>query len=132
MRPIDADALIDKSIELYCKDCDRRKGIKNGKWRIVYEIGDAPCRACGIDDMKDDIEDAPTIEPKRGKWIKRKDAMGKDIYICSNCETEVLWRDMRGVLLRVDMQNAHFCPNCGAKMTEDNRKEQYGEIHQGE
>jgi DNA-directed RNA polymerase subunit RPC12/RpoP len=65
------------------------------------------------------IEEVPPIEPKKGKWIKRKDAMGKDIYICSNCETEVLWRDVRGVLLRVDMQNANYCPNCGAKMDDD-------------
>ena len=65
------------------------------------------------------------VQPKKGKWIKRKDAMGKDIYICSNCETEVLWRDMRGVLLRVDMQNVHFCPNCGAKM----ERSEDGEIH---
>ena len=64
------------------------------------------------------LEELPSVEPKPGKWIKRKDAMGKDIYICSNCETGVLWRDMRGVLFRVDMQNANFCPNCGADMRE--------------
>lgn len=70
MRLIDADALIDEAIERYCENCDKRKGIKNGKWKIVYQIGDAPCRACAVDDMKCDIEDAPTIEPerKKGKW----------------------------------------------------------------
>ena len=116
MRLIDADALIDNSIELYCKDCDRRKGIKSGEWRIVYEIGGVPCRACGIADMQDYIEVAPTIEPKRGKWITKKDECGIGYQICSNCETEIKWRDRRGVMLRVDMQNAPFCPNCGAQM----------------
>ena len=62
MRLIDADALIDEAMERYCKDCDKRKGIKNGKYRIIYEIGDAPCRACEVDDMKDEIESAPTAD----------------------------------------------------------------------
>ena len=62
MRLIDADALTDKALEQFCKDCDRRKGIKRGKWRIVYNIGDAPCRACEIDDFKDVLENAPTID----------------------------------------------------------------------
>lgn len=100
MRPIDADYLKYRREEYGGYDDvpmeDRVKGI-------LYLL-------------KEDIDNAPTIEPKHGRWIKRKDAMGKDFYICSNCETEVLWRDVRGVLLRVDMQNANFCPNCGAKM----------------
>ena len=61
MKLIDADALLDKVIERYCKDCDKRKAIKSGKYRIVYNIGDAPCRACSIDDVKDEIDDAPTV-----------------------------------------------------------------------
>lgn len=69
MRPIDADALIDETMERYCKDCKRRKGVKNGKWRIVYSIGDAPCRACGTGDMIDELENAPTIEERKtGTW----------------------------------------------------------------
>ena len=61
-RFIDADAFIDNAIKLYCKDCDRRKGHKNGKLCFIYEIGEAPCRACSVDDMKDDIENAPTAD----------------------------------------------------------------------
>ena len=62
MKLIDADALVDKALEQCCKDCNRRKGIKRGKWRIVYNIGDAPCRACEIDDFKDTLENAPAID----------------------------------------------------------------------
>lgn len=62
------------------------------------------------------IETLPTIEPKKGKWITKKDACGIGYQICSNCETEIQWRDRHGVILRVDMQNAPFCPNCGADM----------------
>ena len=103
MRLIDADALIDNSIELYCKDCDRRKGIKSGEWRIVYEIGGVPCRACGIADMQDYIEVAPTIEPKRGHWIYPTDETMPPF--CSRCKAEA-----------IDYTESDYCPNCGAKM----------------
>lgn len=62
MRYIDADALIGDVTERYCKDCDRRKGIKNGVIKTLYEIGEAPCRACSLDDMIDTLENAPTVD----------------------------------------------------------------------
>lgn len=62
MRLIDADALIDDLMERYCKECNKRKGIKNGKYRIIYEIGGVPCRACEVDDVKAELEEAPTID----------------------------------------------------------------------
>lgn len=98
-RMIDGDALIDAAIERYCKNCDRRKGIKNGKWTIVYEIGDGPCRVCIVDVMKCDIEAAPIIYPERnkGRWIDLR---------CSECG-------------QVDMSKPNFCPNCGADMREE-------------
>lgn len=62
-RLIDADSLIKQTTEQICEKCDRRRGMKDGKLtkRFVYEIGDAPCRACEIGDMHDYLEDAPTI-----------------------------------------------------------------------
>lgn len=65
MRLIDADATIKYLREFRCKDCDRRKGMKNGKIRFCYEIGDAPCRACDIGDTIDyflDEDFSPTID----------------------------------------------------------------------
>lgn len=62
MRLIDADALCDDVMERYCKDCEKRKGMKRGKRRMIYEIGEAPCRACDVDDMKTELEEAPTID----------------------------------------------------------------------
>ena len=62
-RLIDADSLIEQTTEQLCEKCDRRRGMKDGKLtkRFVYEIGDAPCRACEIGDMQDYLDDAPTI-----------------------------------------------------------------------
>ena len=65
MRLIDADATINYLREYRCKDCDRRKGMKNGKIRFCYEIGEAPCRACDIGDTIDyflDEDISPTID----------------------------------------------------------------------
>lgn len=99
MRLIDADALLDDVIDRYCRNCDKRKGI--GKWRIVYEIGDMPCRACVIDDAKDDIENAPTVdvpERKVGEWSE----VG-GVFRCSKCE-------------KCYPYATDYCPSCGAKM----------------
>lgn len=57
MRAIDADALADTLYERYCEDCDKRKEMKNGKMHTIYAVGDAPCRACGIDGMVTAIDD---------------------------------------------------------------------------
>lgn len=57
---IDRQAFIENERKLYCEDCDRRKGTKNGKPNVIcYEIGEAPCRACWLDDALDDLEDFP-------------------------------------------------------------------------
>ena len=49
---------------------------------------------------------APTIEPKRGKWIKRK---RKCEYKCSEC----------GKIVFADDENElNFCCSCGADMRE--------------
>ena len=111
MRLIDADALLDEVMDRYCEECDKRKGIKNGKFRIIYEIGDAPCRACEIDDMKTELEYAPTVDPfQHGRWIY---SAGFDLdgvtyagrYRCDQCNH---WIDAG--------DDGNYCPNCGAKM----------------
>lgn len=66
-RLIDADEFLAEQRHLYCENCARRKGMKNGKMKFVYDIGDAPCRACGYGDVLDDIEDAPTIIEAEGE-----------------------------------------------------------------
>ena len=117
MRLIDADATVKYLREFRCKDCDRRKGMKNGKIRFCYEIGDAPCRACDIGDTIDyflDEDISPTIDAvpvKEQDAVKPKSKVrhganaqiqhfcgncnsmlhGKPKY-CSECGKEVLWK----------------------------------------
>lgn len=113
MRLIDADALCDDVMERYCKDCEKRKGIKRGKWRVIYEIGEAPCRACDVDDLKMELDEAPTIdaEPVRhGKWILDRLASTSGgtygVRRCSRCEA----------YYQGDSFGWNYCPHCGAKM----------------
>lgn len=67
---IDADAFVKEIREWYCAQCEERKGMKRGRLQFVYAVGDAPCRACYIDDIISDIEDYPAanVEPKQ-RWI---------------------------------------------------------------
>ena len=113
MRLIDADALIDDLMERYCKECNKRKGIKDGKYRIIYEIGEAPCRACEVDDVKAELEEAPTADVQenvKGEWIFSPDhAEG----ICTRCQYKIYGRPYNNTYLIVPY---NFCPNCGASM----------------
>ena len=59
---IEREAFLLQCRRRYCEDCERRKGIKNGKKKTVYAIGDAPCRACWVDDIMGDIEDFPAAD----------------------------------------------------------------------
>jgi len=56
---IDRDAFLEQQRAWYCKDCNRRK---NSKGKTVYEIGEAPCRACDIGTMLDAVEDYPAAD----------------------------------------------------------------------
>ena len=91
MRLIDADALKYRRKEYGgyddVGDVDRKRGI-------LYLL-------------EEDIAAAPTIEPKKGKWIVlRSDGrFGKETR-CSQCG-EIYWEWM---------SKFDYCPKCGAKM----------------
>lgn len=86
---------------------DREKliaDIKNRYCRLCEKL----CRACWVDDMIDEIEDAPTAEAvkvKRGKWEYIGTDKQGNVFRCSNCA------------LRIGLDyETNYCPNCGAKM----------------
>lgn len=68
---ISRPAFLTAERERYCEDCEKRKGMKNGKKRILYDIGDAPCRACEIDDILTDFEDYEAAQ----RWIPCSERM---------------------------------------------------------
>ena len=65
---ISREAFIADKKWLYCTDCDRRKGKKRGKMVTLYEIGEAPCKSCGIHEMLEEVEAYPAADV-RPKWI---------------------------------------------------------------
>ena len=95
---ISREAFLEQYRSLYCYDCD---GRKNEKGKLVYEIGDAPCRACDIGDMLDAVEDFPAadVAPVRhGEWISVEDRLPEAgvpvlaVYI--GCNTRELRNDL--------------------------------------
>lgn len=112
---IEREAFITRQRELYCQNCDRRKGMKNGKLKFVYAIGEVPCRACGIGDMLNSIEDYPAADVvlvRHGKWTGHDIGNGElsiDEDTCSLCGSRFYQIAETGC-------DWNFCPTCGARM----------------
>ena len=91
----------------HCVNCEKRKGKKNGKIKTLYEIGEAPCRACGVMDMMEDVDAYPAADVRpavRAKWIRVSERWHEyPFYKCSACKAQSGF-------------SSHFCPNCGADM----------------
>ena len=83
---IPVEAFTDAIQERYCYDCDRRKGMKRGKLKMVYAIGDVPCRSCGIMDMLDEVEDFPAADV--AEIVRCRDCKHKETCesLCSHSE----------------------------------------------
>ena len=64
-----------------------------------------------IDHVFQIIDDAPTIEPKRGEWAERThDTLIAQVNFayCSECGQPIMHEHTRPLW--------SFCPNCGARM----------------
>ena len=103
MRLIDADAL-KKSI---CEYASEPVKVNDRRW-------DTKCRAI-ILDVIGTIESAPTVEPKRGRWVKMTGMMPPEYhghYECSECGWHM--KGLRNTWTREE--ELTYCPNCGARM----------------
>lgn len=97
MRIIDADALCDAMYhEAFETDTDMQKW-DSGCW-IRYKM------------FENVIDEAPTIEPKRGEWID----MG-DFEQCSVCKGTHL-KEFQSYYGKTTWIKTPYCPNCGADM----------------
>ena len=73
------------------------------------------CRACWVDDMMGDVDDAPAADVApvvHGRWVEKEKYTFGIMYDCSLCENRIL-------------DNGHpwnYCPNCGAKMDLEEEK----------
>ena len=96
---IDREVLIEKIEQTYCPKCST----------------DNYCRACWVDDMRCEIEDAPVADVApvvRGHWLTWDEkfpgnAVGKNLGVfCSVCGNHSDY-------------SSPYCANCGAKMDEE-------------
>ena len=102
---IDVEKFIADKKEMYCKDCERRKGKKNGKTVTLYDIGEAPCKSCGVFDMFDDLEDYPDADVQK---VKHGTFKGEETIALSNCR--------QCSHCNKDTPVGFYCYYCGAKM----------------
>ena len=129
---IEREAFIADQRHLYCENCARRKGMKNGKMKFVYDIGEAPCRACDIGDMLDAVEDYPAADVVArdcyDRLLAENDALRKErpVVRCKDCRFCVhdsgfdeLW--CNGKRRKADWYCAdgERSTNCGALMDKD-------------
>lgn len=106
-RYIDADALQVDCMRRYCGDCDCRNGLK--------------CRACWVDDMLGEVDNAPTVSPDEvrgvGEWKQKEIINLEDTTIeqmqsacCSICGK------YHTTPFSYYFTEYNYCPSCGAKM----------------
>ena len=70
-----------------------------------------------IEEMNDAIPAADVVEVKRGRWLEREDKYyGWNVWECTACHEEFVLDEGTPV-----ENEYHFCPNCGAKMEEEQR-----------
>jgi DNA-directed RNA polymerase subunit RPC12/RpoP len=81
--------------------------------RTLKHWGDRPDWCMHGNEIETLIKDAPTVEPKRGRWQECDDGYGDVHYKCSVCGEE--WFLMEGTPTENDM---YYCPRCGADMRE--------------
>ena len=102
---IDREAFLKDAEIRYCMPCKGAGKDYNG----------LRCRACWVDDMMGDVDDAPAADVApvvHGRWVEKEKYTFGIMYDCSLCENRIL-------------DNGHpwnYCPNCGAKMDLEEEK----------
>ena len=85
---LERSALIERIQKAYCDGCENYNGVR--------------CRACGIGNAIDVVDDAPTALQHTAEWIVQDE--GQTRFMCSHCHAKN-YRD-----------RYNYCPNCGYLM----------------
>ena len=78
-------------------------------WADGYSYLEVP-----VDSIAHKLNELPTAEPKKGKWIEKNihsNWSDWTLYFCSECGKQFK-----------DLEERNFCPNCGARMEEKNNE----------
>lgn len=104
MRPIDADAFAKRAYEV--------------AYPIVHGINDHE-RGLTLTGIAQLLDEAPTIEPKRGRWLPHPTEREWDV--CSACGIGCKRREygVENGKEWVIEYGYQYCPSCGAKMESD-------------
>lgn len=103
-------------------DLINRQALKNVliNWQMEYaENGKDVERFETLGKVIDIVEQMPTAEPKKGKWIKH--GVANSLYKCTACNgycTVVGYADC--IPEKQMYKEFKFCPNCGVKMEDSN------------
>lgn len=104
------------------EDSISRQALKNAliNWQMEYAEKDKDVeRFDTLGKVIDLVEQMPTAEPKKGKWIKNEDRCG---WHCSECMMDnnfaYDWDSETG---EYEFQD-YYCPHCGVKMEEKNNE----------
>lgn len=128
--PYDRQEEIIKALEQQpCDDCISRQAaqtkIKNicDEYRLSYEDGERKAATGGSAyALGHAFDDLPSVNPakKVGRWIKTpKAVMGEGyMWYCEKCEHQVYQDSSR------PYPSENYCPNCGAKMAEQQESEE--------
>ena len=94
---IERDAFIADKKWLYCTDCEKRKGKKRGKMVTLSEIGEAPCKSCGIHDMLEEVEVYPAADVR-------------PVVLCKDCKYNCGTKTWIDHDITADCTNGHGYP----------------------
>ena len=82
---LERNALIERIKKAYCNGCENYNGVK--------------CRACGIGDAIDVVEDAPTALERTAEWIAQDEDKTSCAVIAMRETTETATTTARTVVL---------------------------------
>lgn len=110
---IDRQALLDTfdNIEWYSEYTEYKRKMAHGS-------ASEPEPYIKWDDAIKTIEAAPTIEPKRGEWIRVRVGPYQHTYgmRCSHCDATYVLSFECEEYFKAKAESTHYCSNCGAYM----------------